>query len=504
MVESIGQKTFISSAFAVAGQWISRLLGIISVVIFARVLSPDDYGIVAIAQLSFSFLQILLSDGSRAYLIRKPVVTDDDLDTAWTIRLTLVALIAIIIFITKDIISNFFNEPRLITILYYLSISFFISAFQNIGDIVYEKKLEYRKIFLFGFIVKLSGFIASICLALYIQNYWVLICGLIAMQITSVFMSYLLFEHRPRLTLCQVNEQWKFSKWIFLGNITSFIRNKLDRVLISKYLGTIELGFFNMSYHLSDMPYTEIIAPINKVVYSSYSQTLENKNNLAEMFLQVVGVMSIIIFPLYFGLVVLSKDIVLLLLGEKWDYVKTILPIVVFLLMSQTISLLATNILTALGEVKILALLNWVMVLIMVPVLVYIISYNDLYLFILGRALLAASFVPVFYLILFRSLVVNKTLFMMAIIRPLVAAAIMGSSVYFSYSLLSSLPIVISLLTEIIIGAIIYSVSLIALWVFSGKSLGGEEYIMDKIYLVCSKNIFFRKYFSEGIRKLKK
>jgi len=501
---NLGQQTFISSIFTILGQWLSRVFGIISIIIVARILTPEDYGIVAIAQLSISFLQIILFDGSSAYLIRKKIIENNDLDTAWTVRVILFIFMALCLFFGKEAIANFFNDNRLINILLCLSISTFISGFQNIAMIIDEKKLEYKNIFLHQLSTKLLSFIVTVGMAFYVHNYWSLVSGLLTMQISNTLLSYYFFQYRPSFTFCKIKEQWDFTKWIYLSNFTSYVRNKLDQVLISKFLEVKSLGFYNMSYQLSNMPFTEIVEPIQKVIYSSYSHVLNDKDKLASIFIQVIGGTSIIIFPIYFGLLILSKEFIFLLLGNKWTYLSTIFPPIILLLIAQIYSWLASKIITVLGKVKILTMINWLMVFIMIPTLLYTITYKELELFIQVRASLAVLFLPVFYLTLFQFLTIKKRVLLLSVIRPLSASLVMLLSIYLMPNIIEALATSIALIFKILFGAVVYIVTLLYLWIWTGRRPGGEEYILDKFYFMVCKNTFLKKYVSTHLRKIYK
>jgi len=501
-MSNIGQKSFVSALINVTSQGVNRLLGIISVIIIARILTPDDYGLVAIAQLSITFLQIILFSSASSYLVRKEKIEKDDLDTAWSIRMVLCCTITIILILSKENIATYFNDPRLQDVILCLTLGNLINGLENMGAILYVKKLEYKKIFLQRIVIKLTGFIVTVSIAIYLRNYWALISGLISMQIMTAISSYYFFEHSPRFTFKKLKSQWSFTKWVFLSNLTSFIRNKLDQLLISRYLGTSSLGFFNMTYQLTNMPYTEIVDPIQQVIYSSYSSVLEDKKKLANMFIQVVGIISIIAFPIYLGLLAVTEDVVLLILGEQWIYTINLFPWVILLLIAQTISVLASNMLTVLGKVKILSILNWLMVFIMVPVLFYIIQFKDLELFILGRASLSILFIPIIFIALFNYLTIQKTRLLFTLLRPMLAALIMYLAINNLAPLFTLIPVIPALLLKIIIGADIYIVTNIYLWIFSKKPLGGEEFILDKINFICQKNNISKKLIANDLRKI--
>ena len=207
-MDNIGQKTFIAIAWRFIGVWTTRLLGIISLSILARYLQPGDYGLVATAQLIVIFMQVVLADGAESYLIRKKTISTHDYNTAWTIRLVFTLLISLSLYCAKEFLSIYFNDPRLYNIFILLSLSVFISGFQNLGIIKCKKDLNIKPIVKFEIVQKIIGFTITVSLAVYLKSYWALLYGQLSLSISGVLLSYIFFNHRPKLRLIELKQQW--------------------------------------------------------------------------------------------------------------------------------------------------------------------------------------------------------------------------------------------------------------------------------------------------------
>lgn len=477
-MKSLGDKVLSSSLWSLLGSWIGRLIGLVSMMILARLLVPDDYGLVAIAQIVVMLFQIVLADGTESYLIRKTDITQDDYNTAWTIRLIIAIFISYCVFFGRFILSELLNEPRLVDILVVLSVSNLFFGFTNIGVIKLKKSLNYKPIFKLQVVQKIAGFITSITIAFQYGNYWALILGIVAVSLSEVAMSYVISNYRPKMTLINFKQQWFFTKWIFVGNFASFFRNKFTQLLISKQMGAMELGKFSMAFQLTEMISTQLINPILAPVYASYASVRDNDKELAILFIKVCGVVSIIVLPLFSGLFILSEQVISVLLGSKWMGIVNIFELVIFFVMAQTFIGLPNTLLTLLGKVKLLAIINWVMIIILIPSIVYVVYHQDLYHVVLTRTLIAVSFIFIFYLFLFKYLAVDKLLLFSAIARPIISSGIMCCYVFGLKNFYEdSLPI---LFFEVFMGALVYILILLILWQVTGRKNGGEEFVLSK------------------------
>ncbi len=486
-MSTLGNKTFTGSLWVIFSKWIIRFFGIISTAILARIYSPEDFGIVAIALLVMAFLEVILQNGTENYLIRQEHINSIDYDTAWSIRLVILIIMAMILGICSESLSDFFQDSKLIYVFYFLSFVLFISAFENIGMVIHRKNFNFRIIFWFNILKKISGFVTTVALAFYLKNYWAVIIGLFTFRFTAVILSYILSTYRPSFRFTGFKRQWNFSKWVLLNNITNLGRQKSEQIVISKMLGVGDIGLYSLAQQIASIPMTELIQPLMITLYSAYSDILKNIDQLSLVFIKVIGIISNIVLPLLTGLFILSPMITTLFLGNNWGAVVPILKLMIVITGVQIYITIISNLLTALDKVKIIAIVNWVLIIILIPSMIYIAIDGNLEELILGRTALAIIFLPVFIVILLRSLSIKTPLLIMAVIRPAVSSVFMGFSIYYLDTFLSDYPDIVRLFSETIAGVVIYSITVITLWFVSGMNIGGEDFILDKFARVLAK-----------------
>lgn len=486
-MDNIGNKVFASALWILSAQWVERLLGLISMVILARLLLPYDYGIAALAQAVVLFFQIILSDGTEAYLIRKTTVLEDDYNTAWTVRVILFIFIGILLYNAREFIARFMEEPILIEVLSVSALSTIVTGFRNVGLIQFQKDLNYKPLFFIKFYQKLIGFTVSITIALIYKNYWALILGLLAFEFSNVALSYVYCSFRPKFTLVKFHEQWSFTKWLFVANISIFIRNKSISILVPKYIGASALGMYAMAYELANIPYSQVVAPIVTPVYASYTSVRHDKNQFSLMIIKVISIVSIILMPLYMGMYILAEDVILLLLGKTWVKIQVIFDILLLFVFVQAYIYVFSTVLGSLGRVKLLAILNWLMVLILLPVLFYAAIYQGVEEIVIYRTGLACVFLFIFLIAVHKNVWLAWRKLAFAIARPSLATIVMIVMLSYFQNMVAQFPFWITALPVIIGAASIYTCCLVVIWVFTGRQFGGEEYILDKVMLVSTK-----------------
>jgi len=230
--EKIKTRFFVGSAWMIGWRWLQRAIGVVSVVILARLLSPEDFGIVAMAAIVVGLLDTLSSIGVVTALVQSPVMSDEHLNTGWTIRLIQRAVVALALLPAAHLGADYFNDERIVPVIYVGALTVFLGGFENIGVIFFQRDLNFRKDFIYGLIRKLVGFVVTVALAFTLRNYWALVLGTLSANVAGLFLSYAMHSHRPRLSLSRFKEIWAFSQWLLFSGIIGFIRRKADQAAV--------------------------------------------------------------------------------------------------------------------------------------------------------------------------------------------------------------------------------------------------------------------------------
>ena len=309
-----------------AGFWVfalritDLLFGLMRIIVLARLLSPNDFGLFGIALLSLSALETFSQTGFQQALIQKKGDIRLFLDIAWTVQVIRGFVLAGILFGIAPYVVSFFGEPTATLLLRAFGLSAIFQGLTNIGVVYFQKELEFHKQFIYMFSGTLADLGVAIPAALILRNAWALVFGLLAGNFVRMVMSYFVYPYRPHPSFNeqQFKELFGFGKWILGSSILIFLLTQGDDIFVGKLLGATALGFYQMAYRISNMPATEITHVISQVTFPAYSKLQDNIPKLREAYLKVLQITAFLSFPIAGLIFVLAPDFTKIFLGEKW------------------------------------------------------------------------------------------------------------------------------------------------------------------------------------------
>ncbi|MGI9285761.1 MAG: oligosaccharide flippase family protein, partial [Pseudomonadales bacterium] len=295
---SIGKKVISSSLLLVAVRFLQRTLGLISTLILARILIPEDFGIVAITAICVQFSEVLSNSGIKQYIPQKDEVDHDDLNTAWSIDLSLKFVMWIIVLFGAPLLADFYDNEKITSALQVVSIVILLRALQNPGLHLLRRNLSYSKIFWLNLWQKVASFIVVVVLALTLKSYWAMIIGDIVYAIVGIVGSYHLHSFRPKLSLTRYKEQLGFSKWMLGRGIVGFFRAQADQLMVSKIFGIGDLGVYNVVRGISVLPATDIIVPSVEPLLASFARVKKDIQQLGHQLRASLLMVFLLIMPI--------------------------------------------------------------------------------------------------------------------------------------------------------------------------------------------------------------
>jgi len=321
---------------------INRGFSLIRLIILARILSPNDFGLMGIALLTMSTLETFSQTGFQQALIQKKEDIESYLNSAWTVLILRGFILFIILYFIAPYAAIFFDAPEAKPIIQVIGFSMLFGAFTNIGVVHFKKELEFNKEFIYQFAGTIADFIVAISAVLILKNVWALVLGMLAGNIVRCLMSYLIHPYRPRLdfNLEKIKELFGFGKWILGTSVITFLFNQGDDAFLGKILGVTALGFYQMAYRIGQLPATEFAKVISQATFPSYSKLQNNIYKLKGGFLKTFNITVIFMIPLTGGIFILASDFTQIFLNEKW---MPIIPALRILVIAGMIRALVTT-----------------------------------------------------------------------------------------------------------------------------------------------------------------
>ena len=343
-IEGLRIKTLRSGIFVFLYRIIQQILNMIKIIVLARILSPNDFGIMGIGLLAINTIDIFTQTGIYQALIQKKERVEDFLSDAWTFLLIRGFLLSLFLFFFSPFIGKFFNSKDSINVLKVLSVYFILQSSSNIAVIVlFQKELEFGIFFLYQFFGIITDFFISIIFAFILKNFWALVLGYIAKGFILMISSYFLHPYKPKIRLRKeiLFPLFSFGKWIFISGIILFFLNQGGDIFVGKILGTYFLGLYQMAFRISNFPTTEITWMISQVTFPAYSKIQEEKEKLKMGYLLTLSFISLFSFLFLSFIIVFAKSFTLLFLGKKW--IEIVLPMQVLSIFGVLRSFSATT-----------------------------------------------------------------------------------------------------------------------------------------------------------------
>lgn len=359
-------KALKSSFFLVASKWVQRVLGLVSFFFLARILGPDDFGIVAMSFLVLSFFRALTATGAEQYLLSRDQVSESDINTAWTLNLAIKSGVSIVIVLSASLLAELFNEPRLEFVLYCTAAIPIINSLVNPGLITKQRSYEYGAISVCQVLTKLVSFTVTLFIAFKYESYWALVIGDLFRASSFAILSYFILHHKPKFQLKGFDKQWAFSKWMLARSLIGFTRSKADQFIVAKYFTTEAMGAYNVSKELVLLPFYQISEPLRPLFLSLFSDSKNNIEKLRNSYTTKFIIMFAVMLPITCGFYVLRVEIVNLILGVKWSHTDEIIGSLTLLILTYSMTASSSAILVVLDKLKRLFFLEVVTMVVLV------------------------------------------------------------------------------------------------------------------------------------------
>ena len=463
----------------VSMRWCIKGLGFISSAILARLLLPEDFGLVAMVFVIFGLVELLFDFGVNWALIQNNKATDDDFHTAWTIRILQSLIVALTLLFCAPYIAHFYGDNRLELICQLMALGTFIRGFENIAIIKFQKEMKFAQDFTYNVLVKFAGIIITISLAFYFKSYLALVVSLVINNLVIVIISHLIAKFRTRFSLKKAADIWKFSQWILVRNLAQYISTHGDMFFLAMITSPAKVGYYKWGTELSYLTTSEIQLPFVRALLPSLAKIKDDHKKLIDTYLKALGMMTIVAVPIALGFGAVADELIPLFLGggDKWLPVVPILQGLVFYAMALSMYNISTTLLTVSGNVKYTAYIYWVQALITIAILFPAFHLGGL----AGVAYSRAVIGLIMFFVVSQITVSRCQVDFIAIInnvwRPVLSGVMMYFILFYGFDMWA-MEIWLKLICKIIAGVSLYISILLSLWWLSGKPNSAEATVI--------------------------
>ncbi len=348
---SLKRRVIAGAAWMVAVKWSSRLLGLASTMVLARLLTPEDFGIVAIAVGLIGIIDAFFDFGFDLALIKNKNATREDYDLVWSLRLANMCIFGTLVALASPLVARYADAPEVLVVCLVMAVSIVLGGLRNVGTVDFQKELDFSRLFRFNFYPRLLSVVTTVVLAVIFRSYWAIVIGTLLYTLYSVAFSYALSPFRPRLHFRGARAIWNFSRWVLLANMARQLFNVSDKFLLSGLTGKASLGHYNVAGSLASIVTVELLAPVGTALMPGFAKLQSEPDRLRAAFAQSLGVLFALTLPAATGVWLVAPELVRVLLGWQWEAAIGLVALFGFFYMFFSLSETLTSFMAMVGLV---------------------------------------------------------------------------------------------------------------------------------------------------------
>lgn len=322
--KSLKEHAFSGFVWMMMGSAAQVLLKIGVLAVLARLVTPQIFGIMAIAIMVMDFSKMFTHMGVGPALVQRQVLEKRHLTSGFTLSLAMGVFFGLLLFFAAPLLANFFKMPELVAVLRVISLVFLIDSFTLIGQALMQREMRFKTAIAFEVVSYAIGYGAvGIILAYMGYGIWALVTASLAqaMLFTVLLVWAQPFPKRLGFDVPAIKDLLFFGGGFTIAKIGNYFATQGDNLVVGKMLGAGPLGIYGRAYQFMVMPAGLFGNALDKALFPAMSKVQDNKAKLGKAFLTGVGLIAIIAIPLSFMIVFLAQEIVLILLGAKWTAV---------------------------------------------------------------------------------------------------------------------------------------------------------------------------------------
>lgn len=352
-------------------KWGAQFVSTVVFLLLARLLGPETFGLVALANVFLAFMQIFLDQGFAEAIIQKDELEPEHLDTAFWTSVLMGAVFILILFVGAGFVADIYNEPQLAPIIRWMSFSFLFGGLSSVQAAILKRDMQFKVFAVRSLIATVACGVAGIGTALAGWGIWSLVVKELVYGSVGAISLWSISDWRPgfRFSPQHFRELFSYGINIIGFNFLNFFNRRSDDMLIGYFLGPVALGYYSVAYRLLLVMIQLLTGITAQVSLSAFSRMQKDTKRLRDAFYEVTKYTSLISFPAFLGVVVLAPELVRVVFGEQWMPSVPVMQVLAFIGIIQSVSQFNSNILLALGKP------NWRLIIQTINVVLNVITF---------------------------------------------------------------------------------------------------------------------------------
>ncbi len=453
-------------------------LHLLSTVVLARLLTPDDYGLVAMVTAIIGFAALFKDLGLSTATVQRKEITHQQVSSLFWVNVGISLVIAVMLCGCAPLVALFYHESRLTMITLALACTFIFSGLIVQHQALLRRQMKFTTLALIELGSMVAGVLAAVVMACWGAGYWALVGRPVFSAIANAVLVWWLCRWRPGWPQrgTGVRPLLKFGSHMTGFSFLNYFSRNLDHILLGRYCGTEILGFYSKAYNIMLLPVSQIRAPLQAVAMPALSRMQNDPLRYRRYYLKMTALLAFLSIPLMVLLLVCADEVILIFLGPNWRQAAPIFKILCLVSLIQPIASTCGLVLISLGRSQ--RYLNWGVANAVITAAAFVAGLPW------GALGVAIAYTAANYLILvpslwycFQGTSITIRDFLAACTRPLIASVFMAAVVVTVRSSMPALPAFLSLSVLSFTGALSY----LGVWCITPA---GRAYVYEIVALL--------------------
>ncbi|QGQ94419.1 colanic acid exporter [Paenibacillus psychroresistens] len=355
------------------GTLFSIVIQVTQLITISRMLKPSDYGLIGMIMVVIGFAATLGDMGISNAIIHRQQVTKNQLSSLYIVNLVTSAFVCTLVWFSAPYVALFYQEPQLIDLMHWMCWICLIPAFGQQSQVLFQKELKFKQIAKIDIISYLIGFLVVFFGAYYGYGVYALVWSYLA---NAAFKSICLTVLGWRIWRPKLHFAWadlkgfiRYGMYQLGASSLQMLISNFDYLIIGRLLGAEKLGYYTFAFQLCVMPFQKIFPLISQVSLPIFAKIQDQLGLLRKSYLQLIGMVSYVNAPIYFGLIVVAPYLVPFLFGEKWGPSIPLIQVLAAMVFIRTIVMPMQPLLQAKGRADIVFKFTVISMLLQLPAL---------------------------------------------------------------------------------------------------------------------------------------
>lgn len=320
-MKQVSKKQFTRSAlWKIVESFSSKGIAMVISIILARLLTPQDYGIIALTTIFLNLSDILIDGGFSTTLIRKKEIDDCDYSCVLTVSFSIAIGLYVIFFCIAPFIADYYREPLFSPVLRVLGLTVFIQAFTAIRTAIVNRSMQFKVLCYCNIIAScIAGIVGIVAVYTGLGVWAIVIQSLVkSALITGLLFFKVKFKIRWHVRIDRLKEIIRFSIGVVSASLLYFITSSMYSAVIGKRYSVTDLGYYSKGYQLPEQFSLYTFSAISGVLLPTIASYQDDRERVKHIIRKIIAFSTYIIFPLMVGMMLTSEELIVILLTAKW------------------------------------------------------------------------------------------------------------------------------------------------------------------------------------------